>query len=250
MEEEIKQITQSQKELFDEAVELILAEGKASTSFLQRGLKIGYAKAANILDLLEDSGAIGPQDGNKPREILISSPEELTIDFEVLEEVYPEPEEKEQVVFMGRPRKWEHPNELVQDITSYLQRCADKKEKPNKAGLALHLNTTKHTLGDYENGDRDLPKEQLEEGELNFSDAIKRAYDYIENAWVQRLDNNAQATGPIFYLKNAFHKDYKDKHEFDHTSKGDKIEKINYVIPEGALPINEEEDGDNTDPDA
>lgn len=62
-------------ELFDEAKELIVSAGKASTSYLQRRLKVGYARAARIMDLLEEAGVIGPADGAKPREILINEKE-------------------------------------------------------------------------------------------------------------------------------------------------------------------------------
>lgn len=59
-------------ELLPEAKELILRTGKASASLLQRRLRVGYARAARILDLLEERGIIGPGEGAKPREILIS----------------------------------------------------------------------------------------------------------------------------------------------------------------------------------
>lgn len=44
--------------------------GKASASLLQRRLAIGYARAARLLDMLEESGVVGPQQGSKPREVL------------------------------------------------------------------------------------------------------------------------------------------------------------------------------------
>ncbi len=59
-------------ELFEAAQELIMRAGKASTSMLQRRLSIGYGRAAKILDMLEDSGIIGPSNGSKPREVLIT----------------------------------------------------------------------------------------------------------------------------------------------------------------------------------
>ena len=59
-------------ELMAEAKEIIIAAGKASTSLLQRRLRIGYSRAASILDMLEEAGIIGPSNGSKPREILIS----------------------------------------------------------------------------------------------------------------------------------------------------------------------------------
>jgi S-DNA-T family DNA segregation ATPase FtsK/SpoIIIE len=61
-----------QDPLFNEAREAILDAGKASASFLQRRLRVGYARAARILDELESAGIIGPSDGAKPREILVT----------------------------------------------------------------------------------------------------------------------------------------------------------------------------------
>ncbi|MFH1255490.1 MAG: DNA translocase FtsK 4TM domain-containing protein, partial [bacterium] len=57
-------------ELFEEAKEIVIRAEKASASLLQRRLKIGYARAARILDLMEEAGIIGPTNGAKPREIL------------------------------------------------------------------------------------------------------------------------------------------------------------------------------------
>lgn len=56
--------------LFDEAVNLVLATGVASISNLQRKMRLGYARAARIIDMMEQDGIIGPADGAKPREIL------------------------------------------------------------------------------------------------------------------------------------------------------------------------------------
>ena len=58
-------------ELFDEAKKLILESGKASASYLQRRLRIGYSRAARLIDLMEDAGIVGPADGAKPRDILV-----------------------------------------------------------------------------------------------------------------------------------------------------------------------------------
>jgi S-DNA-T family DNA segregation ATPase FtsK/SpoIIIE len=63
-------------DLFEQAAEVVINAGKASASLLQRRLKVGYARAARLLDLLEESGVIGPAEGSKPREILVTSLEE------------------------------------------------------------------------------------------------------------------------------------------------------------------------------
>ena len=57
-------------DLYKEAKLAVLEAGKASTSYLQRKLRVGYARAARLIDLLEDRGVIGPGDGAKPREII------------------------------------------------------------------------------------------------------------------------------------------------------------------------------------
>jgi DNA segregation ATPase FtsK/SpoIIIE, S-DNA-T family len=59
-------------ELFEDAVRLVFEFGKASTSLLQRRLRIGYGRAAHLIDMMERDGLVGPADGSKPREILKS----------------------------------------------------------------------------------------------------------------------------------------------------------------------------------
>lgn len=58
-------------ELYGDAKQAVIDAGKASTSFLQRKLRVGYSRAARLVDLLEERGVIGPADGAKPREILV-----------------------------------------------------------------------------------------------------------------------------------------------------------------------------------
>jgi S-DNA-T family DNA segregation ATPase FtsK/SpoIIIE len=58
--------------MFDDAVRLVFEFGKASTSLLQRRLRIGYGRAAHLIDLMERDGLVGPADGSKPRELLKS----------------------------------------------------------------------------------------------------------------------------------------------------------------------------------
>jgi S-DNA-T family DNA segregation ATPase FtsK/SpoIIIE len=62
-------------DLYEAAVKLIVTNGHASTSMLQRRFKIGYTRAARLLDMMEDRGIVGPLDGAKPREILVSRDE-------------------------------------------------------------------------------------------------------------------------------------------------------------------------------
>ena len=58
--------------LLDSAVDIILETGQASVSMLQRRLKLGYARAARIVDEMEEKGIVGPFEGAKPRQLLIT----------------------------------------------------------------------------------------------------------------------------------------------------------------------------------
>lgn len=58
--------------LTNEAIDLVVKTGKASASYLQRRFRIGYARAARLLDILEEKGVIGPGEGAKPREVLLT----------------------------------------------------------------------------------------------------------------------------------------------------------------------------------
>jgi S-DNA-T family DNA segregation ATPase FtsK/SpoIIIE len=63
-------VDEAQDPMYEEAVRLVLQMGKASTSTLQRHLRLGYGRAARILDMMQRDGIIGPPDGSKPREVL------------------------------------------------------------------------------------------------------------------------------------------------------------------------------------
>jgi S-DNA-T family DNA segregation ATPase FtsK/SpoIIIE len=57
-------------DMYEDARQVVLEAGKASTSYIQRKLRVGYARAARLMDLLEERGVIGPADGSKPRSVI------------------------------------------------------------------------------------------------------------------------------------------------------------------------------------
>jgi S-DNA-T family DNA segregation ATPase FtsK/SpoIIIE len=60
-------------ERYDDAVALVTKSGQASISMVQRHLRIGYNRAARIIEVMEKEGVVGPSDGVKPREVLVRS---------------------------------------------------------------------------------------------------------------------------------------------------------------------------------
>ena len=64
-------VTDEDEELVEKCLEIIRQEKRASTSLLQRRLRLGYTRAARIVDILEQRGILGPGEGAKPREILV-----------------------------------------------------------------------------------------------------------------------------------------------------------------------------------
>lgn len=59
------------EELYNQALDVLKSTKRASTSMIQRRLRIGYNRAARIMDLMEQKGVVGPENGSSPREILV-----------------------------------------------------------------------------------------------------------------------------------------------------------------------------------
>lgn len=72
VEEQIEMEDPNMDELFDQAAQIVLEAKQASVSLLQRRLRIGYTRAARLIDYMEASGVIGPYEGSKPREVLMT----------------------------------------------------------------------------------------------------------------------------------------------------------------------------------
>lgn len=115
--------------LFEEAKKFVIQAGKASASLLQRRLKVGYARAARLLDELEEAGIVGPGDGAKPREILATQTGYGTMEapsspssFDPVTEEEPEDEEEEE----------ENDENQEEDDDESVEEEIDTDEKGNK----------------------------------------------------------------------------------------------------------------------
>ena len=70
-EEDLKEVGGDKDEKYEDAVKLVLQTGHASISMVQRKLRVGYNRAARMIEDMEKNGIVGPSDGSRPREILI-----------------------------------------------------------------------------------------------------------------------------------------------------------------------------------
>jgi len=64
-------------EFYDQAVQLVIDKGQASTSMVQRAFRIGYNRAARILETMERDGVVGPSEGSKPRQVLLQGQDDM-----------------------------------------------------------------------------------------------------------------------------------------------------------------------------
>jgi S-DNA-T family DNA segregation ATPase FtsK/SpoIIIE len=98
----------TQDELFDAAVDVILDLGQASVSLLQRRLKLGYARAARLVDQMEDKGIVGPSEGSKARQILITKDQWVQMQAGGDPNGTPPPVEEELTSFDAVPQSMDH----------------------------------------------------------------------------------------------------------------------------------------------
>ena len=68
-------------EMLPQAIEVVVEAGQASTSLIQRRLRLGYARAGRVIDQLEQKGIVGPHEGSKPRQVLITRQQMLEMDM-------------------------------------------------------------------------------------------------------------------------------------------------------------------------
>jgi S-DNA-T family DNA segregation ATPase FtsK/SpoIIIE len=122
-------------ELFDEAKQLVVQAGKASASLLQRRLRIGYARAARLIDLLEETGIVGPADGAKPRDILIDKAAALaSSEPEPIEDVYEEDTQEDEQEDTAEDREDREDNlETDEDEDEYEEDDEDENDVPRRS---------------------------------------------------------------------------------------------------------------------
>ncbi|HBT90937.1 MAG TPA: cell division protein FtsK, partial [Ruminococcaceae bacterium] len=80
--------------MLPEAIKCVVDNGQASTSLLQRRLRLGYARAGRIIDQMEQMGIVGPHDGSKPRQVLMTYQQWLEMNMQHADKEEPQPEQK------------------------------------------------------------------------------------------------------------------------------------------------------------
>jgi len=75
--EETVEANDEDEELYQEAISVVIENGKASTSLLQRRLRIGFNRAARLIERMEQEGLVGPYEGSKPRKVIVNRGEDI-----------------------------------------------------------------------------------------------------------------------------------------------------------------------------
>jgi len=115
-------------ELFEEAARLVISEGVGSASLIQRRLEVGYARAARMLDQLEQAGILAPSEGNRPREVIISSFEEIPSDYRERKHV--------KYFVMGREEKLDwSPKKISSPFADFQKEFRNKKDERIPVGI-------------------------------------------------------------------------------------------------------------------
>ncbi len=104
--------------------------------------------------------------------------------------------------FGGKPPKYDKKEQILPIISKYLSKC-NYLWFPTKAGLRIALDLSRDAYNEYKKREE-------------FTDTLRKVENIIEEAWSQRLGGQS-ASGAIFYLKNAFKEDFKDKQEVEHS---------------------------------
>ena len=169
-------------DLFEEAKEVIINAGRASASYLQRRLQIGYARAARILDALEEAGVIGPSQGAKPREVLISK------------------EQYDNMINQGVSGVSLHNQEEVEAPENYLDSPEDAKDSQ----FAPHDDTS--SFNEVRASDDEQASEEDDEiEELDNNDGEKDREDkppFISASAEDSINEKVQDDNPAENLKN------------------------------------------------
>ena len=163
-------------ELLEEARDLIVKAGKASASYLQRRLKVGYARAARMLDILEDQGIIGPADGSKPREVLIKLGEESLVEQadRILET---EEETMEDEEIMADEEEEEDTESAEEEIdTEDIEE--EKIEDEDSTFASASVETTDDEEATTDEEDIEDEEEDIEDEEEEIEDEEKNKYNF------------------------------------------------------------------------
>lgn len=118
----------------------------------------------------------------------------------------------------GRPFKFTDPDKLDMQIEDFFKWCIENKKIPTVTGLAVHLDTDRLTLLNYENSLDNPSYDKLDyDVKVQLINSIKRAKQRVESEYEQALFNKNSAVGAIFTLKNNYK--WVDKQEIEQSNK-------------------------------
>ncbi|MCF7820117.1 MAG: DNA translocase FtsK [Candidatus Pacebacteria bacterium] len=217
-------------DLFEEAKEIIINNQRASTSFLQRTLRIGYGRAASILDSLEAAGIIGPSNGSKPREILLSR------------------EQYEAMIDQGTSSVSLHDRASSQAPDSYLGEDENEETEDSQEDEATEDSQTDEVTVAEKNSDKtnsNEEKEKVEEPEALAEVEEEESEEYDEEVEEDKIEfvgqNDDKSQEKARDLKDKESK-FSDSQEVEGEYEDDNIEEKNQAKKKTTSNKNEKDD--------
>ena len=221
-------MSQDEDPLYSDALELVFCEGKASTSLFQRKLEIGYGRAAKILDSLEREGIVGPSNGSKPRELLVSKEEYYSASAQLAGiPIHNRDEAKAPERYLeGRSPAFD--NSLESGIPQIRRALRDRKSQVERPGADEDYEDEEEVDGEDEedeNNDEDNDSEENEESEIEEDSGeeeekedevrTQKSKGRSEDAGEERADSdNAEAKNSRKDNKGRKQVDIKDENEW------------------------------------
>ena len=154
-------------ELFNEAVEYIIREGRGSVSLLQRKFKIGYGRAARLVDFMEEDGIVGPSKGSQPRDVILTLQQwrarlaELENAFNATKAV-----EKQQALPPAEMNYPPKPKGMATDKAP----VKDAKPRPKVEPIEAEQDDNEHNTGQYDDEQQGYDKERRNAGQYEVAD--------------------------------------------------------------------------------
>lgn len=230
--------------LYEDAVKIVIENGKASVAFLQKKLRLGYSRAARILDQLEETKVVGESNGSKPRDVLMKKVPKVMQTIED-DSLIPEVEEEKQVeTKIGRPTTFTDKLgtticKRIAEGESVRHIVKDVKMPSSSTIFRWLLDEKRKVFWEQYEKSRNIQAELMFEELVEIADTTESGIETVEKDGkieVRKGDMLGHRRLKVdvrkWYLSKVLPKKFGDKASIDLTSGGKVVKSFNFVKPD------------------